>query len=457
MATQLAPEPVSVRAQSAKRLSFAFGRRFFLITLLGVLWAVPAFWDVRFLLVMAAWNASALIAWAVDLARLPRPERLVVERSWAGAPSLSNNTQVTIEVRNQSRVYVSCNVIDDAPRSLIAEPPSLQISARANDSGSASYTAHPVERGDVTLGAVYLRYQSGSHFAERWARADLKQTVRVFPDLEDAKRQNIYLSRARQIELERRLIRQRGVGREFESLREYQPGDEFRNICWTATARRGKHVTKLFHVERSQAIWIIMDTGRLLRARVGDLSKLDLSVNAALSLAQIALYSGDRVGLIVYGRDIQQRVGLGRGLSHMRTILEALASAHEEVAEADHLRAASVLLQLQKQRSLIIWVTDLADTSMTPEVVESASQILSKHLLLFTVIAQTDLQELAAKTPEDAEEMYEVVAAQEMVLRRETLISKVRNRGALALEIAPSKLTTALVNQYLEVKERNLI
>ena len=102
-------------------------------------------------------------------------------------------------------------------------------------------------------------------------------------------------------------------------------------------------------------------------------------------------------------------------------------------------------------------VTDLADTSMTPEVIESASRILSKHVLLFTVIAQTDLNELASRTPESVEELYEVAAAQEMVHRRETLIGKVRNQGALALEIAPSRLTTALVNQYLEVKERNLI
>jgi uncharacterized protein (DUF58 family) len=275
--------------------------------------------------------------------------------------------------------------------------------------------------------------------------------------LEDAKRHNIYLVRARQIELEKRLIRQRGVGREFESLREYQPGDEFRNICWTATARRGKHVTKLYQVERSQAVWLVMDAGRLLRARVGELSKLDLAVNAALSLAQIALYSGDRVGVLVYGRNIQQRVPLGRGLSHMRVILEALASAHEEPAEADHLRAAAALLQMQKQRSLIIWVTDLADTSMTPEVIESASRVLSKHLLLFSVIAQTDLLALANHYPEDAEEMFEVAAAQELVHRRETLISRVRNKGALALEISPNKLTTALVNQYLRVKERNLI
>jgi uncharacterized protein (DUF58 family) len=190
---------------------------------------------------------------------------------------------------------------------------------------------------------------------------------------------------------------------------------------------------------------------------VGELSKLDLSVNAALSLAQIALYSGDRVGVLVYGRNIQQRIALGRGLPHLRVILEGLASAREEAAEADHLRAAAALLQLQKQRSLIIWITDLADTSMTPEVIESASQILSKHLLLFTVVAQMDLLALAAKYPENEQEMFEVAAAQELTHRREALISSIRTLGALALEISPSKLTTTLVNQYLEVKERNLI
>jgi uncharacterized protein (DUF58 family) len=352
---------------------------------------------------------------------------------------------------------VECKVLDDIPQGLRPQPPEIMLQVAGRDTSEASYVGRPLQRGDVKLGSAYLRYQSAARFAERWARADLAQTIRIFPDLEEAKRHNIYLSKARQIELEKRLLRQRGIGREFESLREYQPGDEFRNICWTATARRGKHVTKLFQVERSQAVWIVMDAGRLLRTRVGELSKLDLSVNAALSLAQIALYSGDRVGLLVYGRDVQQRVGLGRGLGHLRNILEALASAKEEPAEADHLRAASALLQLQRQRGLIIWVTDLADTSMTPEVIESASQILSKHLLLFAVIAQNDLMELANSRPENAEEMFSVMAAQELIQRREQLISRVRNRGALALEISPHHLTTTLVNQYLEVKERGLI
>src|ERR1700759_4029413 len=127
MQAQLVPEPVSASARRGKRLSFGFGRRFFLITLLGLLWAIPAFWDVHFLLVMAAWDACAFMAWAVDLARLPRPERLVIERSWDGAVSLSNNTKATFQITNESGVPILCRVIDDLPRSMRSEPPQFEI------------------------------------------------------------------------------------------------------------------------------------------------------------------------------------------------------------------------------------------------------------------------------------------------------------------------------------------
>src|ERR1051326_3486507 len=151
----LAPEPVNARAHRAKRVSFGFGRRFFFITLLGLLWSIPAFWDVRFLLVMAAWDACAVIAWAVDLARLPRADRLVVERSWTHPPSLSNATEVTIELRNESGVPIECSVLDDLPRALIPEPPEVVIKVPARDSASVRYIVRPLERGDIKLGAAY--------------------------------------------------------------------------------------------------------------------------------------------------------------------------------------------------------------------------------------------------------------------------------------------------------------
>jgi uncharacterized protein (DUF58 family) len=453
----LAPESKAAVCRPAGRLGFGFGRRCFFLLLIGTLWAVPAFWERWFLVVMAGWDALVVLAWILDLLRIPTPARFKAQRSWSGPVSLNSSADVMLEIENQSNLAVECTqLLDDMPE-FLREPEFLELKVPPRGSATLSYSVRPRRRGDVGLGQIYFRYQSPAGFAERWAYADLRQTIRIYPDLEEARRHNIYLTRARQIELQKRLVRQRGMGRDFESLREYVEGDEFRNICWSATARRGKHVTRLYQVERSQPVWIVIDAGRLLRARVGDLSKLDLAANAALSLAQIALYSGDRVGLVIYGRKVQRRVTLGRGTAHMRAIMDALAAAQEEPAEADHLLAAAALLQLQKQRSLIVWITDLADTSMTPEVIESASQILSKHLLLFTVIAQRDLQALAASYPRDADHMYQIAAAQEIVQRREALLSRVREKGALTLEVSPNKLTTILVNQYLEAKERSLI
>jgi uncharacterized protein (DUF58 family) len=140
-----------------------------------------------------------------------------------------------------------------------------------------------------------------------------------------------------------------------------------------------------------------------------------------------------------------------------RHIVEQLAVVRSEAPEADHTRAAATVLSLQKQRGLIIWITDLAETAMTPEVVEAAGQLLSSHLVVFIVIAHPEVKRQAAIAPEKPEQMYQAVAAQEMVFRRELLLGRLREHGALCLEVAPHQLSAAVLNQYLSVKERNLI
>jgi uncharacterized protein (DUF58 family) len=285
----------------------------------------------------------------------------------------------------------------------------------------------------------------------------LTQTVRVYPNFGEAQRMRIYLIRSRQIEIEKRIKRQRGQGREFDSLREYRAGDEFRDISWSKTARTGKLITKLYQVERSQTVWLVLDAGRLLRARVGDLNKLDHAVNAALSLAQVALYSGDRVALLAYDRKVQQRVAPGRGMLHLRSLIESLAQVRAEISEADHLLAAKALLSAQSRRSLVVWLTDIAETAATPEVIECSAAITRRHLVLFGIMAQTELRNLVSDSPETVHEMYRYGAALEIVNRRELLLRQLRQQGAMVLESAPSGLSTALANQYLEVKERSLL
>jgi len=426
-----------------------------MLLFVGLVWLGPAFFDRRFVSAMFGWDAFVLLLWLIDLAQMPRPAQLLVKRTWHSPAALSIESGVGLSLENSSRSSIHAKLIDSVPVQLRSEPPTVSVRASRRKGGVGYYRIRPVQRGDATLGPCYVRYQSAFRIAERWVRAPLEQTIRIYPDLEDAKRHSIYLLQSRQIALEKRHTRMRGIGREFESLREYQEGDEYRDICWTASARRAKLVTRVYQMERSQTIWIVIDSGRLMRTRVGSLSKLDKAVNSALSLAQVALYSGDRVGLVAYGRSIRQQLPAAKGSAHLRQLIEQLAMVHEEGAEADHLQMASRLLTDQKRRSLIVWLTDLAETAMTPEVIEAASMMMPRHLVLFVVVGQPDLGVLASKTPESESEMYRIAAAQEMVHRRELLLARLRERGALAMEVSSGSVSPVLVNAYLQIKERN--
>jgi len=438
-------------------LGGAFGPRFFLLILVGLVWLGAAFHDPRFYYALAAWDGIVVVAWIIDLFSLPKPSALAMTRRWNSPAALSVPNTIELVLENSSRVALHATVIDNVPPSLRQEAPELSVKCRARGEAKTTYQLTPTRRGDVELGAVYIRYQTPLRIAERWAVAHVEQKVCVYPNLEEARQHSIYLIRSRQIEMEKRHARIRGAGREFECLREYQVGDEFRDICWTAAARRGKLVTRLFQIERSQTIWLVLDAGRLMRARIAGLTKLDYAVNAALSLAEVALGTGDRVGLLAYGRGIQKRMLPYRGSAHLRQMIQQLAHVREEGLEGDHLHAVSALLSTQKRRSLIVWLTDFPETAMTPEVIDAASEAASRHLVLFVVIGQPDLAALAARAPDSVTNMYRTTAAQEALHRREALLAKLRQRGALAVEVSSAAASVTVVNSYLDVKARNLL
>ena len=455
MLGSLIPEPRIVVARSWRRWGFGIGPRLILLLLVGLLWLVPAWWDRRALYGLLAWDVLLLAVFIWDLRQLRRaqPE---ASRIWTAAPALSTPAEIRIQLRNLGEISYT-KAQDDVPASLCRTPPELHFQTDRWGEARAAYQVEPLQRGDLHIGPLFLHCQSRWRLAECWLRADLAQTIRVYPNLGEAKRHVLYLLRSRQIELERRLTRRRGLGREFESLREYRDGDELRDVCWTATARRAKLITRQYQIERSQAVCLVVDAGRLLRSRVGKLQKLDFSINAALTLAHVAQYSGDRVALLAYGRRVQQQLGPGRGSLHMRTLVEQLALVHSEVAEGDHVRAARVLLSMQKRRSLVVWITDLAETAMTPEVIQAALQIARRHLLLFISFSEPQVMELLARVPKNPLNMYRVMAAQEISHRRELLLRRLREQGAFALEMPPDHVSTAVVNQYLEIKDRGLL
>ena len=459
----LRPDPVRAVCEPLRRWGFGLTGRTIGLLVAGFALVIPGFWYGPLGYAMLVWDGLVLLTVWRDGARLPSAAELTVDRRWAKAAALDDQTEVEILLENRGRVLLDCRVEDDLPQALNTNPGVHRVTVYPNVPAVIRYPAEPQERGDWETGSVYLRYRSPLGMVEKWAKASLVQTVRVYPALKMSEEQQIFLARSRQIDLQLRQARQRGLGRDFESLREYREGDDLRDICWTATARRGTPITRQYQTERSQAVWIVLDCGRLMRARWAsgegaarkrEHSKLDYACSTAVALAQLALFSGDRVGLLAYGQGVQQRLLPGRGSSHLRQMIELLAQVKGESSEADHLRATAVLNRLQPRRALVLWITDLAETAMRPEVIDGAAHLLGRHLLLFVAMAHPEVERIAARTPATVEEMFRAAAAQEMAGRRELLLARLHEQGALTLDLHPEELTSAVLNQYLTAKER---
>ncbi|MGH9432999.1 MAG: DUF58 domain-containing protein [Terriglobia bacterium] len=465
---RIIPGAVTAACEPLRRpafISVAFASRFFILLALGLIWIGPASWDRRFLWAMAAWDMLIFAAWLADLMRLPAPANIAIARIWSSPLSLGNSAGIGLEIQNQSAVSLWINLEDELPPQLSGKGRITGVAVSPHGKSCGEYSILPEARGDHLMGRVFASYQSSWKLVERWAQARLVQSVRVYPNLADSGRLAHGLARSRRVEIEVRTTRRVGLGRDFECLRDYREGDDLHDVSWPASARHGRLIVKTYRAERSQSVWIVIDAGRLMLARAGRgdtarapaSTKLDSAVAAALGLARVVMESGDRVGLVAYGRKLQGQLGPARGASHLRAILELLATVHGELVEANHARAVEAVLSRRGQRGLVVWLTDLAETAATPPVIEQVERMLRRNLVIFAAIGQPGLSRLAGQRPESVREMYRIAAAQEMVFRRQMLLARLRASGAMVAELMPGQLAEALVDRYLQVKERSLL
>ncbi len=458
----------------------------------GVVLAVPAFFHARQIYFMLGWDGLVAALVVLDAVLLPRPEKLLVTRTFLDSPQLGQATRLELSVRVDADAVLDVRMVDDLHSALVAMPGVQRVEAFPREDAVSLATIYPRERGDFALGRVYLRYRGAMRLVERWAAAEpvvatanaedaaRQQRVRVFPAHEDSREKTqFYLLRARQIELEKRKLQLRGVGREFESLRDYQPGDELRKISWTATARRGRLVTRQFTVERSQQVWMLLDAGRLSRtafelrrggvekfaetdaeresAHVLTVTQLDQAATAATMLAQVIQGSGDKFAMLAYGREVQQLLPPGNGSAHVRLLIDLLSQTRSEAAEADHLNAVARLKSAQRRRGLIVWITELVDSVGKPELVVAASELVRRHLVVLVLLKHPELEELAAREPKTKDEMFHSAAAQEMLERRRETVAQLERQGVLIVETTAAEVGMRAVSKYLEVKAEGLL
>jgi uncharacterized protein (DUF58 family) len=292
-----------------------------------------------------------------------------------------------------------------------------------------------------------------------WAQAQLSGPVfvKVYPNMARAREAELKALGARSLVASHRKTSWRGEGREFESLRDYVRGDELRHVSWSATARRGKLVTRQYQIERDQTILIALDAGRLMTARIENETKLDSAVHATLALMSAAARGGDNAGLMVFSRRIKSYLPPERGREHMEAALEALYAVEPEMIEPSYARAFEFIAANCKRRALVIVLTDLVDEEGSRDLLTSLKILRPRHLPLIVTIADRDLKAVVRDKPETTRDLFTQSVAEEIILQRETALRQVEAQGGLALDVTAAALAPSLLETYLRVKERGLL
>ncbi|WP_329495225.1 DUF58 domain-containing protein [Kitasatospora herbaricolor] len=412
-------------------------------------------------LVLPSWagigavTGALFVAVLADLLLAAPVRTLGIGRGGDTAVRLGEPAAVELTVTNQSGRPLRATVRDAWPPSAWRPGTALAASRHslvvpAGERRRATTLLTPTRRGDhhahkVTirsLGPLGLAGRQGSHLAP-W-------TVRALPPFNSRKHLPSRLARLRELD-GRTSVLTRGQGTEFDSLREYLPGDDVRSIDWRASARRNTVAVRTWRPERDRHILIALDTGRTSAGRVGDAPRLDASLDAALLLTALATKAGDRVDLLA--QDVRRRASVaGRSPSEiLPAFTHAMAVLEPALFETDMRSLVSTALRMAPHRSLIVILTGLDAAPVEDGLLPLLPLLTKRHEVVLASVADPHLDELAAgRGTLDA--VYAAAAAEQTRADRRRTAERLTRLGATVLDAPPTALAPALADAYLALK-----
>ncbi len=439
-------------------MRFVFTKLFYALLAIGFVplslsWGRPILGWVTLTYDLAIIACAIFDAWNSALSKGVR-----IERHFGSRFAVNAETEVRIEIANHTPRDISLIVKDEHPSQMkLSGARAARLNVDGQTSASLVYRLTPPKRGQFQFGLIAVRYLSRWRLAWCETFAGEATIVKVYPNMRRAREAELKALGARSFVAARRKSQWRGEGRDFESMRDYVRGDEMRHISWTATARRGKLVTRQYQMERDQTILIALDAGRLMTARIENETKLDSAVHAALALMSAAARAGDNAGLLVFGRRIKAYLPPKRGAEHLDAALEALHAIEPEMIEPSYSRAFEFISANSRRRSLVVVLTDLVDEEGSSELLSSLKLLRPRHLPLVVTIADRDLKAVVRESPENEREMFTQSVAEEIIHLREAALRLVESQGGLALDVTAAALAPKLLETYLRVKERGLL
>ncbi|MGP4091427.1 DUF58 domain-containing protein [Streptomyces sp. KR55] len=423
--------------------------------LLAALGSLPVgLWEPSWTGILAV-NAPLAIACACDFALAAPVRRLSLTRSGDTSVRLGETADVTLTVSNPSRRPLRADLRDAWPPS--SWPPGTEVAASrhhltvpAGERRRITTRLRPTRRGDRQADRVTIRSYGPLRLFSRQGIHKVPWTVRVLPPFTSRKHLPSKLARLRELD-GRTSVLQRGEGTEFDSLREYVPGDDTRSIDWRATARQSTVAVRTWRPERDRRILLVLDTGRTSAGRVGDAPRLDASMDAALLLAALASRAGDRVDLLAYDRRVRALVQGRTAGDVLPSLVNAMATLEPELIETDARGLTATALRTAPRRSLIVLLTTLDAAPVEEGLLPVLPRLTQRHTVLVASVADPHIARMATSRG-DAESVYDAAAAAQAQSERHRTAEQLRRHGVTVVDATPDELAPALADAYLSLK-----
>lgn len=371
--------------------------------------------------------------------------------------SMGDDNKVILLFQNHYHFPANISVIDELPAQFQERKWLRKLRMETKGKSMLEYKLRPVTRGEYVFHDINVYVQAPLGLVKRRYIFPAQHTVKVYPSFVQMRRYQLLAVSNRLQEAGVKKIRRIGHSLEFEQIKDYVRGDDYRTINWKATARKGNLMVNSFTDERSQQVYCLINKGRVMKMPFDNLTLLDHAINASLVLSNVALIRQDKAGLITFEKEIDTFLLADKKPTQMNLILESLYRQQTTFLEPDFEKLFSVIRNRITNRSLLILFTNFESLESLNRELPALKRMAHYHLLLLVFFENSELKSITSKQATTLEGIYIKTIAEKFAYEKRQMVKELHKNGILSILTTPANLTVNTINRYLELKTRTSI
>ena len=431
--------------------------RFYAFAIVAILLLATGNYSAPFYTVGMAAVWLLLAATIADIAILYSRRGIVASRQLADRLSNGDDNDIRLRVESSYPFALRLTVIDETPFVFQRRDVDFLLRLKPREGKTIVYKLRPTQRGVYGFGRIRVFVRSALSLAERRYPCGESQDAKVYPSYLMLHKYELLAMNNRLTEMGVKRIRRAGNNTEFERIKEYVEGDNYRSLNWKASARRHQLMVNVYEDERSQQIVSVIDKGRPMQQAFQGMTLLDYAINASLMLSYVAVRKTDKAGLVCFADHTDTFVAPSRRHGQMERLLDALYSQQTRWSESDFGDMLATINKRLTKRSLLVVYTSFANTQAMTRQLPYLKQLNLRHKVLVVFFADNEMRDFVNSSPRSTEEYYQHVIVEKMLYEQRLIVSQLRQHGILSMLTTPQNLSVDVVNRYLELKERQAI